>query len=538
VTVELDRDALMPTFLAEAEEQLEALEQTLLALDRAPSGRDATESVAELFRLAHTLKGNAESLGLSVLGQVAHALEGVLDAVRGRKATVSPALVGVLLGGHDALRSILAHIVDGGTPQAEAYEDVLQALVEAATTGPSATSLLPAARTAATGPGAVGGRKSLRVDLDALDQMVTCTGQLSIAFARLRSLVHPKADAQDAFAEVERLFGDLREQAMTLRLVPIGPLLRQQMRSVRDLATAHGKLVRLVVEDDDVEVDASVLEGLRDPVTHMVRNAVDHALERPEVRRSAGKDAVGTVTLKTRYEAGWVTLEVSDDGAGFDRKRIRARGLEMGLLAEGAVARDDDLLRLVLQPGFSTAPAVTRVSGRGVGMDVVARNVAALKGFVAIRSTEGAGTTVTLRVPLTLAILSGFAVDTNAETFVIPMDAVRECVALPGAEERADRMLLNLRGEPLACVRLGQLLRLGEHTAPTESVVVLEHEGARAGLVVDTLVGGTEAVVKPLGGSLEGIHGIAGSTILGDGRVALILDVPAIVRGAVEGAAA
>jgi two-component system chemotaxis sensor kinase CheA len=529
------RDAVMPTFLGESEENLEGLEQALLNLDRAPN-RD--EAIGAMFRLAHTLKGNTESLGIEAMSQCAHALESVLDAVRRQAVAVTPALVTVLLGGRDALRSMLSTVAAGGIPELGAYEEVMHALAETAS-----GHIIPASpESGAPLPAVAGGhdpraRKSLRVGLATLDQIVTHTGELSIALARLGGIITRHGDGRDALLEVERLFEALREQAMRLRLVPIGPMLRQQLRGVRDLAAAHGKLARLVVEGDDVEVDASVLDGLRDPVTHMVRNAVDHALEEPERRRATGKDPIGTITLRARYEAGWVVVEVSDDGAGFDRGRIRERALAMGLLQAGARVDDDDLLRFVLAPGFSTARAVTDLSGRGVGMDVVARNVAALKGSVGLRSPEGGGATVTLRVPLTLAVIDGFAVGAAGETYVIPMDAVRECVGLPRGQGSDDAdSILNLRGEPLPCVRLGAVLGV-PHMAVmgNRSVVVVEQDGRRAGLVVDALVGETQAVVKPIGGGLAHVRRVSGSTILGSGRVALILDVPEILREAVHG---
>jgi len=529
------RDAVLPTFLGESEENLEALEQALLNFDRAAS-RD--EAIGAIFRLTHTLKGNSESMGIEAMSQCAHALESVLDAVRGHAVPMTPALLTVLLGGRDALRSMLSTVAVGGAPGLDAYEAVMHALAEAASghvTPASIDSPAPIAPVAAGhDPRA---RKSLRVRLETLDQIVTHTGELSIALARLAGVIASRDDARDALLEVERLFEGLREQAMRLRLVPIGPMLRQQLRAVRDLAAGHGKLARLVVEGDEVEVDASVLDGLRDPVTHMVRNAVDHALEQPDRRRAADKDPVGTITLRARYEAGWVVVEVSDDGAGFDRGRIRERALAMGLLHAGTRVDDDELLRLVLAPGFSTAPAVTDLSGRGVGMDVVARNVAALKGSVDLRSIEGGGSTVTLRVPLTLAIIDGFVVGAAGETYVIPMEAVRECVGLSRGQgsDGADG-ILDLRGEPLPCVRLAAVLGLPP-MAPldTRSVVVVEQGGRRAGLVVDTLVGEIQAVVKPIGRGLADVRSVSGSTILGNGRVALILDAAEILREAVHG---
>jgi len=535
-----DRQLFMPTFLVESDEGLTEIEQALLLLDRARSEGEVDAAVGTLFRAAHTLKGNSESLGFEAIGACAHALEGVLDVIRRRAVAVTPSLVTVLLGGHDALRAMLAVAAEGGTPEVSAFEDAIQGLIEAA--GGKVEALPSGGAGAAdvrVGSGETQPRRSLRVDLTTLDKVVTHTGELSIALARLRASLGPRADALDALHEVDRLFGDLRDQMMRLRLVPIGPMLRQQLRPIRDLAAAHGKLARLVVEGDDVEVDAAVRDGLRDPITHMVRNAIDHALETPEARTSAGKGSFGTITLRARREAGWVVVEVCDDGAGFHRDRILERALAVGLVKEGATPSDDDLLRLVLEPGFSTAQAVTDLSGRGVGMDVVARNVAALKGSVSIRSTEGLGSIVTLRMPLTLAIIEGFAVDAGSETYVIPMESVRECIGL-GRRQRGDspsprKGVVNLRGEPLPFVQLSSVLGMAASVGASENVVVVEHDGMRAGLLVDALLGETQAVVRPLGGGLGAVDGVAGATILGDGRVALILDVRAILREAVTG---
>jgi len=535
--VELERETVMATFIGESEENLVALEAGLLGLDRAAGNDDA---IAEIFRTAHTLKGNSESMGFEAMGACAHALESVLDAVRKGTVNVTPALVTVLLAGHDALQSMLAIIAAGGTPERGPYDDVIQNMTEAASGEVDAGELPDAMFFPA--PVAAGStrkaRKSLRVDLATLDRILNNTGEMSIALARLRAAIHEAGLAPEAILEVDRVFEELRDQAMRLRLVPIGPMLRQQLRGVRDVAAAHGKQARLVVEGDDVEVDAAVLDGLRDPVTHMIRNSIDHALETPEVRAAAGKDPTGTITLRARYAAGWVIVDVCDDGAGFDRASILRRGRALGFVAEGAHPGDDELLRLVFVPGFSTAATVTDLSGRGVGMDVVAKNVASLKGSVSVRSTDGQGSTVTVRVPLTLAIIDGFAVRAASETYVIPMESVRECIGLPGSgggdHARASEGIVNLRGEPLPYVRLRSILGLTGDAERTESVVVVEHHGVRAGLVVDALQGEMQAVIKPLGGGLERVDRIAGSTILGDGRVALILDVPALLRDTME----
>jgi two-component system chemotaxis sensor kinase CheA len=303
------------------------------------------------------------------------------------------------------------------------------------------------------------------------------------------------------------------------------------------VALKHGKRAALVIEGQDVEVDTSIAEQIRDPLVHMLRNAVDHGLESAQERLAAGKDGLGRITLRAFHQSGSVVLEVADDGRGLDRERILARAMERGLTSAGSSLTDQETLQLIFEPGFSTAEAVTELSGRGVGMDVVRRHVRALRGTIALHSEPGLGTTITVRLPLTVAIITGFTVGVADESYVIPMEAVEECVDLP-AEERdssEEAGLLNLRGDPLPYVSLRSLFALGNGAPPRLSVVVLRHDSHRLGLVVDRLLGETQAVVKPLSGQLQSVPGVAGSTILGSGRVAFILNVPALVERAMAG---
>jgi two-component system chemotaxis sensor kinase CheA len=328
---------------------------------------------------------------------------------------------------------------------------------------------------------------------------------------------------------------------MKLRMVPLGPTLRPHARTVRDVAFAHGKLASLEISGGDVEVDTSVVEALRDALTHLVRNAIDHGIEQPEARRRAGKDPQGIIHLSAHHEGGSVVVAMSDDGAGLSRAKIAERARERGLAADPERMPDEELFRLVLEPGFSTAAEVTELSGRGVGLDVVRRHVESLRGAMAIESREGRGTTVTLRLPLTLAMIDGFSVGVDEEVFVIPLDAVQECVEMPGLRHEAGGAgVMGLRGQPLPFVRLRHALGRGGTPPPRENVVVVRHGDRSAGVVVDALFGAGQVVVKPLGDLFRQAPGIAGSTILGSGRVALILDVGAVIaRGArqVESAA-
>jgi two-component system chemotaxis sensor kinase CheA len=315
-------------------------------------------------------------------------------------------------------------------------------------------------------------------------------------------------------------------------MVPIGPSFHQHLRTVRDVATSQGKQARLVVEGEDVEVDTAVVEIVRDPLTHMVRNALDHGIEPPEVRRAAGKDPTGRLLLRAFHDAGSMVIQVVDDGAGLDRDRIARKAVAMGLVADAARLSDEDLARVVFEPGFSTAETVTELSGRGVGMDVVRRNVEALRGSVAIESERGRGTTVTIRVPLTLAIIQGFKVGIADEAYILPLDAVVECLELPPEETASASVhgVVNLRGKPLPYLRLREHFGLEGRRPARENVVVVQHGVQSAGIVVDELHGESSTVIKPLGSMFKQIPGVAGSSILGNGRVALILDVAGILR--------
>uniref|UniRef100_UPI001F5AA08A chemotaxis protein CheA n=1 Tax=Anaeromyxobacter sp. SG66 TaxID=2925410 RepID=UPI001F5AA08A len=386
--------------------------------------------------------------------------------------------------------------------------------------------------------------RTLRVDVTKLDRMLDLSGEIAIARGRLTDLLEQRAGAGaeqllEAHREADRLYQDLQELITKARMVPIGPTFHPHARTVRDAAAALGKRARLVVEGEDVEVDTAVIEHIRDPLTHMVRNALDHGIEPPDVRRARGKAPIGTVVLRAFHEAGSMVIQVSDDGAGLDRARIAARAVAQGLAPDAARVTDEEAGRLVFEPGFSTADAVTELSGRGVGMDVVRRNVEALRGSVAIRSVPGAGTEITIRVPLTLAIIQGFKVGVAAETFILPLDAVVECLELPAEECAASAPcgILNVRGAPLPYLRLRDHFGLGGARPGRENVVVVRHGAHTAGVTVDALHGESSTVVKPLGRMFGGVPGISGSSILGNGRVALILDVGGLLRETLRRAA-
>jgi two-component system, chemotaxis family, sensor kinase CheA len=373
--------------------------------------------------------------------------------------------------------------------------------------------------------------RSIRVDADKLDQLINLVGELIIAGASVNLIARRAqiAELQESTSKLSSLVEDVRDSALQLRMVKIGATFSRFQRVVHDVARDIGKDIGLVIHGEDTELDKTVVEKIGDPLMHLVRNAIDHGIEAADVRAARGKPAQGSVTLDAYHDSGSIVISVSDDGGGLKRDKILAKAIERGLVEAGHSLTDSEIYGLVFEPGFSTAEQVTNLSGRGVGMDVVKRNITALRGSVGVHSEEGVGTTVTVRLPLTLAIIDGFLVEIGKSVFVIPLDMIEECVAY-SAEPGHD--YTNLRGQVLPFIRLRELFEVQEPATRRENIVVLKHAGKKAGLVVDTLLGEFQTVIKPLGKMFSQVKCISGSTILGSGDVALILDVPALVRQA------
>ena len=529
--MEFDAEALLLTFIAETEENLRVMEEGLLSLETRP---DDPEVLQTIFRMAHTLKGNSASLGFTGVAEFAHALEDQLERLRKRTRSATPELVTVLLESIDALREMLPVAVEGNHEILPRHQEVLQRLAAGTHASPGAPTVeIPTARTDEAPRASEQGR-TLRVAVEKLDRLMTLSGEIAIARGRLRLMLEElgAVGALEAHQDAAQLHAELQELVMQVRMVPVGPILRQYVRTARDLAAAQGKLARVVIEGEDVEVDTTIVEHLRDPLTHMIRNALFHGIETPDVRRAKGKDPCGSIALNAWREAGSIVIELADDGAGFNRDRIVEEARRRGLADDPEKLADVELYRLVFEPGFSTAESVTEWSGRGMGMDVVRERIAALRGSIAIESWPDAGTSIKIRLPLTLAIIEGFGVGIGGETYVIPVDRVVECMELPPADRAGRREaqgILELRGEALPFVRLRSLFGEDDAPAARESVVIVRHELSRAGIVVDRLHGQSQAVIKPLGELFHGVKGLCGSTILGDGRVAFILDVPGLL---------
>ncbi|MEJ2790846.1 MULTISPECIES: chemotaxis protein CheA [unclassified Pseudoxanthomonas] len=378
---------------------------------------------------------------------------------------------------------------------------------------------------------------SIRVSVDKIDGLINLVGELVITQAMLKQVsgLLDQAQCERLFAGLdllERNTRDLQEAVIGVRMLPVDAVFRRFPRLVRDLSARLGKQVRLRTIGEGTELDKGLIERIADPLVHLVRNSIDHGLELPDARREAGKDETGTITLAASHQGGHIVIEVSDDGRGLNRERILAKAAERGL-AVPENPSDSQVWDLIFQPGFSTAEAVTDLSGRGVGMDVVRRNIQALGGEVQLESASGSGTRVVIRLPLTLAILDGMGVSVGEETLILPLGYVLEALQ-PQAEDvrtvAGDGRVLRVRGEYLPIVSLNDYYRYGQSEAEDPLVVVVEADGQKLALEVDELIGQQQVVVKNIENNYRRIDGISGATILGDGRVALIVDVGGLVR--------
>ncbi|MBC3365965.1 chemotaxis protein CheW [Pseudomonas sp. SWRI154] len=373
----------------------------------------------------------------------------------------------------------------------------------------------------------------VRVNADKLDELINLVGELVIASAGASLLARTCQNdpLQEATSSVSGLVEEILDGALRLRMIPIGETFNRFRRVVRDVSQELGKDIDLIISGAETELDKTVVEKIGDPLMHLLRNAMDHGIETAEARRAAGKPAKGHLHLNAYHDSGSIVLEIADDGAGLNRDRILEKAQERGLIAPGASLTDQEIYNLIFEPGFSTAQAVTNLSGRGVGMDVVKRNITLLRGTVDLDSQPGKGTVVRIRLPLTLAIINGFLVGIGQSTYVIPLDMVQECIELSEDDGLASREqgYLDLRGEVLPLVYLRDHFHHEGPASRRQNVVVVRYAELKAGLVVDDLLGEFQTVIKPLGKLFGALRGISGSTILGSGAVALILDVPALL---------
>lgn len=414
--------------------------------------------------------------------------------------------------------------------------DTPQANEAQADSSPEAPAAAEPGETAAVGKAlketarASGEANLIRVDAGKLDQLINLVGELIIAGANTRMLAQGcgLVNMSESAESLSRLVEEVRDSALTLRMVQIGATFNRFQRVVRDVSKELGKDIVLHISGGDTELDKTVVEKIGDPLTHLVRNAMDHGIEPAEQRRASGKPLQGVVRLNAYHEAGGIVIEVSDDGGGLNPEKILVKAVQRGLITEGQHLSDKDTFNLIFEPGFSTAEQISNLSGRGVGMDVVKRNITALRGTVELDSRLGAGTCVRIRLPLTLAIIDGFLIGVGSSSYVVPLDMVEECIELPSSD-LDDLDQLDLRGDVLPFIRLRNLFEEASLRPRRENVVVVSYAGVRAGLVVDQLHGEFQTVIKPLGKVFGQVPSLSGFTILGSGAVALILDIPGLL---------
>ena len=556
-------DDLLSDFLTETHEGLSAVDEALLRLERAP---DDAPTLAEVFRQVHTIKGTCGFLGLSRLEKVAHAAETILGLYRDGSLKVTPEGITLIFAAVDAIRKIVVGLEQHGQEPDGDDAPVIAAL-DAAARGesvalPSApqakaeapVEAAPAAAPAPRAPEVVAeamqtesatAQQTIRVSVEVLEDLMTLVSELVLTRNQLMQLARVSSDSQISvpLQRLSHITSELQEGVMKTRMQPIGNAWAKLPRLVRDLANELGKKIDLEMRGADTELDRQVLGLIKDPFTHMVRNSGDHGLEKPADRRAAGKPETGRILLNAYHQGGHIIIEIGDDGRGLPVDKIRAKVLAQGLTTEAELAQmsEHDVLRFIFRPGFSTAQQITSVSGRGVGMDVVKTNIERIGGTIELRSKEGRGTTFTIKIPLTLAIVSALIVQVGGERFAIPQIGVVELVRVGDEDEGNTRIemikdapVLRLRDRLLPLVSLSSLLRLRE--APVgglKGYVVVMQVGANVfGIVVDRVFDTEEIVVKPVAPILRHITMFSGNTILGDGSVIMILDPNGVARGA------
>jgi two-component system chemotaxis sensor kinase CheA len=556
-------DELTKEFIAESQEGLDRMERCLTELEMQP---DDAGLLGEIFRAVHTIKGTTGFLGFDRLEKLAHAGEHLLGSLRDGRLAVTSDLISGLLRLMDGLRAILVLIEETGSEGTRAGDEDGELIAELAMLNGHEPAELPEIEapqialvetTRAEGavpvalnsvaspvmqPTVVSEKasadKTLRIDVDVLNRMMNLVGELVLTRNQMLQSGMEAANFPELARRLDSVTADLRETVMQARMQPVGNLFGKFPRMVRDLARTCGREVRVEFSGQETGLDKSLLEAIKDPLTHAVRNAVDHGIESPADRVLAGKPAEGCLRLKAFHQSGSVVIEIEDDGAGIPIERVLQKAIERNLVtAEDAAGMcEREALQLIFLPGFSTAAAVTTVSGRGVGMDVVRANVEKVGGSVEVESRRGVGTTLRLRVPLTLAIVPSLVVKSGGQAFALPQSTLVELVDIPEREfaQVVQRIgsseLYRLRERLLPMVWLDRLLGL-EADHPEQSkghyLAVLEEEGCRYGLVVDDLMSPEEIVVKPLSPVLREIGLFSGATVLGNGTLALILDIGA-----------
>ncbi|MFC1464433.1 MAG: chemotaxis protein CheA [Candidatus Brachytrichaceae bacterium NZ_4S206] len=546
---------LLNEFVGESHSHLETAEQELLKLEENPG---AVDSISAIFRSFHTIKGVAGFLNLEQIQRLAHAAESLLDRARDGKLALTGEASQLVLESIDQMKTLMNAVsssaatgkplvADPAAPTLIArLHDFLEhgqtrtaptaATTEAAVATGEGTS---SAEQAATGTQQQQSDLTIKVSTTRLDKLIDMVGELVIAESMVAQDVShgARTDQRSArhLSELSKIVRELQDLSMSLRMVPVGTVFKKMTRLVRDTARKAGKEVELVISGQETELDRNVVEALGDPLVHMIRNSVDHGIEPPDVREQSGKPRVGRVDLRAMHKGGSIHIEIQDDGRGLNRERILQKARAAGIVGADETPPDQDIYRLIFHAGLSTAEKVTDISGRGVGMDVVKRNIEALRGRVEITTEPGKGSTFTIRLPLTLAVIDGMIVKVGSQKYIIPITSIEQSLR-PTAEQistvygRGEMCMV--RGSLLPIVRLHRAFNVEPKSQdPTEALVVIVHDNdRRACLMVDELLGQQQVVIKSLGEKIGRLPGVSGGAVLGDGNVSLILDVAGLVE--------
>ena len=551
---------LVLDFIAESNEHLEACEAGLLELESNPENEDILN---QIFRGFHTIKGTAGFLNLTEIGSLAHSAENLLDMARKGEVLMTGANTDAIFESMDMLKKMIGALkeaAENGTPLGKQGNlGALLAKLTALTTGqsPAISSVGSVSEEPEAGQRegpsegqveakqAGGGIKShavdekIKVSTGRLDELINMTGELVIAQLMVaEDTTSSSMNDNNLSRNVShqgKIIRDLQELSMSMRMVPISGVFQKMARLVRDLSRKAGKNVNFVMSGEETELDRTIVDKIADPLVHMVRNSVDHGIESAEERKNAGKNSAGKVELRAFHQAGNIVIELEDDGKGLDKDQILKKAIANGLVPESQNLTDEEIYRFIFHAGLSTAKKVTSVSGRGVGMDVVRKNVESLRGKIDITSTLGKGTVFSIRLPLTLAIIDGQVVQAGHSRFIIPINSIEQSLR-PTGEQLSSVMdkgeVVMIRGELLPLVRLCEMFGTRPlKEDPTESLLVVVEEGnRRCCLLVDELLGQQQVVIKSLGEMLGRIKGVSGGAIMGDGRVRLILDIPGLME--------
>lgn len=546
-----DLSELYGEFISENKEILEKLSQELVSFENSPGDRDLINS---LFRSAHTIKGNAGFIGLTALGDLAHKIENVLDSLREGTLPFFPEIIDTFFNALDLANALLEDFISGSEEARDVSGIIskLEKLLDGPPAGPQEEPVSHIAEekefSRQVEP-AAGGQESrdsasMRVSTFRLDRMVNLVGELATGRSRLLQISNELKDEglTEIASYIDNIAAQLQDEVLGIRMVPVKDLFSRFFRLVRDTGRSLGKEVKLVTQGEETELDKSVIEFLYDPLVHLVRNSIGHGIESESERLKLDKSGFGTITLNAYHEHNSIYIEVRDDGRGLDVDKIRQRALEKGIISseDARNLSDHEAAKLIFFSGFSTASSVDSVSGRGVGMDVVKSNIEKIGGDVGLSWEEGAGTTITVRVPLTLAIVQLFLVREGNHLFGIPMSYVDETIMIKDEsfEYIKGEKIYMLRHQPVPIVNLSDLFGMEKSSGvwgETMNTVILNQMGVKAGIIIDEFMGKVETVIKPLGNFIERLasppEGISGASILGSGEVVLVLDVPALWKG-------